>query len=115
MISLRPNEGFWIVRGPVDPFETDTLYIQAKVYNASTGSLLATVNLTDRSNGFFSGIWQVTGQIRDQIAIQTTVYTESTYTTKNPNYQRETTHAVIENRPGVFPNYGSGGGGLTER
>ena len=51
------------------------------------------------------------GAIRIRMVDNTPGYdSDSGYTTKNANYQKETIHAVIENRPGVFANYGTGGG-----
>lgn len=90
MLQLQPNETFPIVRVLEDHTDVSTNYVQAVIRDASTDALLATVNLTDLGNRRFSKNWKVpydnvfaNGRY---ILITTTVYTDSGYTTKNPNY-----------------------------
>lgn len=88
--QLSPSEDFPIVRVLSDHTDASTNYVRAVITDATTDVVLATLNLTDQGNRRFKKIWHVPYdniQSRGRfIVITTTVYTDSGYTAKNPNY-----------------------------
>lgn len=110
MLQLNPKETFVIARGISDPSDSSTYYVQAVIRNAKTDALLDTVNLTDRTGGRFSKIWEVpadTSGLGFYITITTRVYTDSGYSVLS-DYMQETATYLIQERVNAF--LGSGGG-----
>ena len=114
MLSLRPRESFVITRVLADHTDSATYYVRAVVRKASDGVSIETVNLTDQGNRIFSKTWGAPGDRFAQIIITTTVYTDGGYSVKSENYREETSHYIIEDRPGYYPQYGGSGGGKTD-
>ena len=115
-MQLDPQESFAVVRQLADHTDTTTYYVRAVVRNSRTDTTLETVNLTDRGSGRFSNTYQVpadTSGLGFYISITTSVYTDSGYTTKSPNYGDEIQTYLIQRR--VPPFGGGGGSGLTAR
>jgi len=111
MLQLNPKETFVIARGISDPSDSSTYYVQAVIRNAKTDALLDTVNLTDRTGGRFSKVWEVpadTSGLGFYITITTRVYTDSGYSVLS-DYMQETATYLVQERVNAF--LGSGGGG----
>lgn len=111
MIQVAPQKDLPIIRQLADHTDSSTNYVQAKVYKASDNSLLATVNLTDNGSQYFYGTWQTIVDVSGEgtwVIIITTVYTDSGYTTKNPNYALETRDYLIKADNSAY--FGGGGG-----
>src|SRR5437879_1246261 len=90
MLQLEPLELYTIARGLEDHTDSTQYYVQAVIRNAKTDALIATVQLTDQGDQHrYSKAWQVP---QDQtglgfyLLIETSVYTDSGYTTKSQNY-----------------------------
>lgn len=114
MIQLRPGEQFPITYRISDPSDSTTYYVQAKIYNSRTNTLLDTVNLADQGNGVFRQNWQVVGDSSDQglfIDINVNVYTDSGYTAVSSNYQQENRQYLVQERVNTH-RFGGGGGGV---
>ena len=116
MIQLSPGEGFPIVRVLKDWSDIGTYYVRAVVRDATTDTLLDTVDLTDKGNRRFSKVWKVvadnTYSQGRYIVITTTVYDDAGYTNKSLNYQEEAETYVIQQR--WNPTLGMGGGGVID-
>lgn len=111
MVQISPQKDLPIIRQLEDHTDTDTNYVQAKVYKASDNSVIGTVNLTDNSGQYFYGNWRTIADTSGEgtwIVIITTVYTDSGYTTKNPNYGLETRDYLIKSDQSL----GGFGGGV---
>jgi hypothetical protein len=102
MLQLNPLEDFTIARGLEDHTDNTTYYVRAVVRNAKTDSLIATVTLDDKGDGHrFSKKWQVPADQTGQgfyILITTSVYTDSGYTTKTPNYGDKYETYLVQDR-----------------
>lgn len=109
-IILQPQVAFPIVRQISNHLDSDTYYVRAIVRNAS-GVTIDSVNLTGQGGQRFQTSWQVPVDSSGQgayISIVTSVYTDSGYTTKSPNYGDEETTYLIFDR--VMPAMRGGGG-----
>lgn len=110
-MQLKPYETFVIVRQLFDPYDAGTYYVQAKVRNAATDKLLATINLDDTGNQRFRKAYKVPADPTGEgfyIDIETIVYTDSGYTTVSENYGRENLEHLVQERQ--TPPFGAGGG-----
>ena len=116
--QLSPNESFVINRILKDHMDTDTHYVRAVVYDSVTRAVLSTLDLTDNGNRWFSKAFKVpygdTFSIGRHILIITTVYDDSGYTSKSPNYAEESEEYLIQQRwsPTLA---GAGSGGIDYR
>ncbi len=113
MIQLEPRENFIIARQIDNPADTNTYYVRGFVRNATTDELLATVNLTDKGDQRFRGLWQVAADVSGQgfyITVCTKIYTDSGYTTESTDYGREEYQYLVQQRfnPALM-----GGGGAS--
>lgn len=113
MLQISPSESFPIVRVLGNILDTDTNYVQATIRDASTDDLIATVNLDDKGDRRFQKVWKVTydnaySQGRF-IVITTTVYSDSGYTTRNPNYFEQGETYLVQQRWNPSANMGGGG------
>lgn len=96
MLELRQGQKFTIVRQLTDPYDTGTYYVRCIVRNSVNGATLLTANLTDGGNQRFTYDWTVPNTADDtQIDIETSVYTDSGYTTYSANYWKECTNYMI--------------------
>lgn len=109
-MQLQPQEYFTVVRQLHDWNDTDTNYVQAVIRNARTDELLATLELNDKGNRRFSKEWQVkadTSGLGYYITITTSVFIDSDYSSKNPNYGDEMNTYLVDERKRI---QGGGGG-----
>lgn len=70
-------------------FDVTTYYVRAVIKNSITGNVLATVNLSDNGNQYFSALWTAPNDFSGtglQLSVFTTVYTDASYTTISANY-----------------------------
>lgn len=107
-MQLHPREQFTIVRQLQNPYITDTFYVRAVIRNAKTDTIIATLNLTDKTGQRFTKTWQVPVDVSGQgfwISIITSVYTDSGYATKSQNYGDEENTYLIQERYLFNPNY----------
>lgn len=107
-MRLASNEQYAIVRKLADHTDGGTYYVQAVVRDARTDSVIDTVNLTDRGDNRFSAQYQVpadTSGVGRYLAIETSVYTDSGYTTKSSNYGDEVVTIQVKDEK-----FGGGGG-----
>jgi hypothetical protein len=113
-MQLKPNEIFSITRQLDNPIDSNLYYVRAYIRNARTDVLLATVNLTDKTEQRFRGDWEVPTDPTGQgfyITITTKVFTDNLYTTESEDYGRKEEQFLIQDR--MNPNLGFGGGGGT--
>src|SRR5688572_23184291 len=111
MQSVRPNEAYPIIRILPDTLDNEVHFVQAKIRRID-GTVFDTVNLDDLGNRVFTKLWQAPGQKNFHFIITTTIFSDSSYSTVNTNYYTESTHGVVEDRPGWFPTLGGGGGSI---
>lgn len=110
MFQVNPGETTTIFRQLADPFDSTIYYVRAVIKNAS-GAVIATKDLTDNGGQFFSADWQVPQTPNPTwFVVITSVYTDSGYTTKSPNYAQEALTGLISQRWNHAIG-GSGGGG----
>lgn len=112
-MQLSPGEIYTIFRGIEDHTDTGTYYVQAVIKDSRTKTTLATVNLTDNGDRTFSNDWRVTtdkGGLGTYINICISVYTDSGYTTKSPNYGDKYEDHLIQQRESLGFGFGGGGG-----
>lgn len=112
--TLNPSENFTINRILRDHTDTSTYYVQAKIYDADSRTLLATKNLDDHGNRWFSTQYKIPyddvfGNGK-RIIIITSVYTDSGYTTRSDNHGDETEEYLIQQRWNPAVHYGAGAG-----
>src|SRR5947209_2026571 len=112
-LILHPQNSFTVVRQIANHLDTDTNYVRAVIRNAYTDAIIDTLDLTDKGSQRFSKNWQVPADPSGQgfyISIVTSVYTDSGYTTKNPNYGDEENTYLVQDR---VPLARHGGGGVS--
>lgn len=100
-MQLQPREYFTIVRQLADHSDPATNYVQAKVRNARTDELLATVNLTHQGTQRFTSEYQIPADVSGlgfYISIVTLVYTDSGYSNLNSNYSAEEHTYLVQDR-----------------
>src|SRR5438552_2121522 len=102
MLQLNPLEDFTIARGLEDHTDSTTYYVRAVVRNAKTDDAIATVTLDDKGDGHrFTKKWQVPADqtgLGFYILVMTSVYTDSGYTTKSPNYGDKYETYLVQSR-----------------
>ena len=106
---LQPQQDFPIVRQIANHNDATVYYVQAVVRDAD-GVLLDTVNLVSQGNQRYQKRYRVPvdrSGAGSYISIVTSVYTDSGYTTKSPNYGDE------ENTYLIFDRLVNRGGGYT--
>jgi len=109
-MQLSSGEQYTIVRKLADHTDASTFYVRAFVRNARTDELLATVDLVDRGDNRFSQVYQVPTDsvgLGLYISIETSVYTDSGYTTKSAKYGDEVVTVQIKDQ-----RVGGGGSGV---
>lgn len=111
-IILNPQSSFPIVRQIANHLDSTTYYVRAVVRNAD-GDIIDTVNLASQGSQRYQSRYRVPVDSSGQgayISIITSVYTDSGYTTKSPNYgDEENTYLVFDR---VLSGRGGGGGAV---
>lgn len=101
-VPVNPSESYPINRVLEDTTDVGTNYVQCKIYNAKTRALLATVNLTDNGNRWFSANYSIpldnAFSNGTWLLVTTTVYTDSGYTTINTNYAQTSEQWLVQQR-----------------
>jgi hypothetical protein len=113
---LQPGQQFTIVRQLGQPGDATTYYVKAIVRNSTTGNIVSTVNLTDRTNQRFTGILQVPQDplgFGYYLDITTYVYTDAGYSTLSDLYTVENVPYLVFDRLTLGKNT-SGGGDWTD-
>lgn len=111
-MQLKPQEMFVVVRQLGDPLDAGTYYVQAKIRNAHTDALIATLNLVNSGGQRFTKEWQVVADTSGEgfyVDIETIVYTDSGYSSVSDVYQRENAVYLVQDRQ--TPPFGGAGGG----
>ena len=114
-VILQPQVAFPLVRQIANHLDSETYYVRAVVRNAQ-GVTIDTVALTSQGNQRYQTSWQVPADPSGQgayISIITSVYTDSGYTTKSPNYGDEENTYLIFDR--VMPAMRGSGAGADSR
>jgi len=109
---IAPLKQFLIDYKINNPSDSATYYVRAVIKNSVTGVTLATLNLTDNGNKYYSYLWQTPGDpsgTGTQIAVFLTVYTDSGYTTESTIYGTTLTNYVVRD----LQTSRTGGGGFT--
>lgn len=91
-MNILPQSTLRIVRQLTDPLDVGTNYVHAVIRNSTTGDIVATLNLTDKTSQRFTGEYTTSPDISGMgyyLDVTTTVYTDDAYTTKNANYAIE--------------------------
>lgn len=116
-MQINPSQPFTIDFFITDHTDAATYYCRGVIYDATTGELLATHNLTQASTNsrLFSKRVQAPGDPSGQgrrILVIATAYTDSAYTTKSGNYQEQSEKYLVkqESMPG-----GGGAAGVDYR
>lgn len=112
-ITIQPQENFAIVRQLADHTDGTTYYVRAVVRNSLDDTIIDTVNLTNQGSRRFTRSWQAPADVSGlglYIDITTTVYSDSGYTTKSPNYGEENNVYLVYDRARHSGGGGSGGG-----
>lgn len=87
--TLTPSQLFTLVYQLGSPGDTGTYFVQAIVRYASSGTIIATVNLANQGNQRFTGTFTVPADVGGSgyyLDITYTVYTNSLYTILSQNY-----------------------------
>lgn len=113
-MQLNPQENFTIARGLEDHTDNTVLYVRAFIRDARTDTLLSTVDLANRGdNHRFSSVWPVPADPSGQgfyIVVTTSVYSDSSYTTKTPLYGDKYDEYLVMTRTNATAGIGGGGG-----
>lgn len=111
-VTLQPQANFPIIRQIANHLDSTTYYVRAVVRNAD-GNIIDTVNLASQGSQRYQSRYRVPVDSSGQgayISIITSVYTDSGYTTKSPNYgDEENTYLVFDR---VLSGRGGSGGSL---
>lgn len=117
--TLNPGETFIINRILKDHTDSTTYYVRAVVYDAETRTVLATKDLTDNGERWFSGSYKVPHDNvfgnGKRIVIVTSVYTDAGYTTKSTNHGDEPEEYLIQQRWNPSVHFGGGNTGYDEK
>lgn len=100
-----------IIRKLGDHTDSTTYYVRAVVRNSISGAIITTINLTNAGDRRFYKLYEVPADVSGQgfyIDIETSVYSDSGYTTKASGYSDELEQYLVFNRV----NSGGGGGGV---
>jgi len=106
-MQIQPGKQFTIARQLGDPADTNTYYVRAYIRKASDDSSLATVDLTNKGDQRFRGVFDVPYFVDPvYITVTTKVFTDSGYTTESQDYQRVENLYLVQSR---VTNMGGGG------
>lgn len=92
--QIVPGQPFTVSYFIRDPFDANTYYLQAVMYEVSTGAILKTVNLTPTvsNSRLYTATIDAPGDsygFGREVMVIASVYTDSLYTTKSENYQEQ--------------------------
>lgn len=112
--QLIPSQPYTLSYYITDHTDAATYYVQAVVYDATTGAVLDTQNLTRQSTNthLFSKIAQAPGDSSGRgrrIVVVATAYDDSGYTSKSTNYQQQSENYIVV-KPGAGVTLGGGYG-----
>jgi len=97
-MQLEPQSQFVIARKLDDHTDSNTYYVRAVIRDALSDTILDTINLNDKTGQRFTKQWQVaadTSGLGKYITIETSVYTDSGYTTKSERYGDKITTYLV--------------------
>lgn len=109
LFPAQPFDIFYFIRNHLD---ATTYYVRGVLYDIKTGDVLATANLSPSANNgrLYTATIQApadsTGQGRSIVAVAT-VYTDSDYTAKSPDYAEQEQFFLVR---AELPFLGGGGG-----
>lgn len=111
--TLTPSQPYTLSYFITDPNDNATYYVRAVVYDAITGEVLDTKNLTALSTNphLFTVRTQAPGDSSGhgrRIVVVATAYEDSGYTTKSPIYQEQSENYIVI-KPGAGLTLGGGG------
>jgi hypothetical protein len=114
-VIIQPQSAFPIVRQIANHLDSTTYYVRAVIRNAS-GTIIDTVDLASQGGQRYQTSWRASADTSGQgmyISIVTSVYTDSGFTSKSPDYgDEENTYLVFDR---VLPAMRGGGAGLDAR
>jgi hypothetical protein len=115
-MQVNPSQPFTIDFFITDHTDAGTYYCQGVIYDATSGDILATHNLTQMSTNsrLFSKRVQAPGDPSGQgrrIVVVATAYEDSAHTIKSENYQEQSEAYFVKQEQNVF----GGGGGVDYR
>lgn len=98
--QLIPSQPYTLSYYITDHTDSSTYYVRAVVYDASTGEVLDTQNLTRQTTNthLFSKVVQAPGDSSGRgrrIVVVATAYTDSGYTIKADNYQQQMENYIV--------------------
>ncbi len=112
--QLIPSQPYTLSYFITDHTDSNTYYVRAVVYDAITGDVLDTQNLTRQTSNtrLFSKVAQAPGDPSGhgrRIVVVATAYTDSGYTTKSDLYQEQSENYIVV-KAGAGLTLGGGGG-----
>jgi hypothetical protein len=112
--QLIPSQPYTLSYFITDHTDNNTYYVRAVVYDAQTGEILDTQNLTRQTTNtrLFSKTTQAPGDSSGhgrRIVVVATAYTDSGYTTKSDLYQEQSENYIVI-KAGAGLTLGGGGG-----
>lgn len=110
-MNIYSGNQFVIDRKLNNPADSGTYFVRAVIKNTLTGATIATLNLADNGNKYFSLPWLVPGDPSGQglqISVLTTAYTDA-YVSESFEYGTELQTYLIQN---PTPQLGGIGGGF---
>ena len=106
-MEIQPGKQFIITRQLGDPIDTNTYYVRAFIRKAGDDSLISTVDLIDKGDQRFRGVFDTPYAVDPfYITITTKVFTDSGYTLESQDYQRIENQYLVQSR---VVNLGGGG------
>lgn len=104
-MNLFTRQNFAVVRQIADHTDPVVYYVRAVIRNAYTDAIIDTLDLDSKGSQRYTKQWKIPADPSGEgfyISIITSVYTDSTYTTKSSDYgDEENTYMVID-RPRNF-------------
>jgi len=105
MQIIAPVKQFLVDYKINNPSDTNTYFVRSVIKNSISGEVLATLNLTDNGNQYFSYLWTTPNDASGnglQISVFTTVYTDSGYTTESTIYGTTLDGYIIRQLAGQY-------------
>lgn len=112
--QLIPSQPYTLSYYLTDPSDSNTYYVRAVVYDAITGAVLDTQNLTQQTTNshLFSKVAQAPGDSSGhgrRIVVVATAYTDTGYTVKADTYREQSENYIVI-KAGAGLSLGGGGG-----
>jgi len=111
-VIIAPQRAFLLDYKINNPSDTSTHYVRAVIRNSLSGAILATLNLTDNGNGYFSKEWITPSDPSGtglQLSVLMTVYDDSGYTTESLVYGTELENYIVKDLAGSRSSFGGSG------